>query len=176
MNTTPHIGHHEIDSQHAELDQIIDKALAFCSEANASTAGCTVCPPDQQASCRREVMALTRELLKFMAGHFRYEEQLMRSLPDNAVCREHVRRHKRAHADVSAWVSALTGRLATSDPYTVAAELRRILTDWTGAHASGLDSSMVQLHQQTGHRELDEDAELAELLAQNDSESSRNSK
>jgi hypothetical protein len=43
MNTTPQIGHREIDSQHAELDQIIDKALAFYSEANASTAGCTAC-------------------------------------------------------------------------------------------------------------------------------------
>lgn len=166
MNTTPHIGHHEIDCQHAELDRLVDKALAFCGESNNSAASCATCSPEQQASCRREVMALTRELLKFMAGHFRYEEQLMRSLPDNAVCGEHVTRHKRAHADISAWVSALTGRLAMSDPYTVAAELRCILTDWTGAHASGLDSSMVELHQQSGHRELDEDAELAELLAQ----------
>lgn len=176
MNMTPHIGHHEIDSQHAELDNIIDKALAFCCEANVDTVGCKACRPAQQADCRREVMNLTRELLKFMTAHFRYEEQLMRSLPDNALCKEHVARHKRAHADVSAWVSALTGRLATSAPYAVAIELRRFLTDWTGAHASSLDSNMVELHQQSGHRELDEDAELAELLAQHNPEFSGVSK
>ncbi len=166
MSNSPSTGHHEIDNQHAELDHLVDKALVFCGEPINSAASCAACSPEQQASCRREVMALTRELLKFMAGHFRYEEQLMRSLPDNDICREHVRRHKRAHADISAWVSALTARLSTAEPYAVAAELRRILADWTGAHASGLDSSMVQLHQQSVHRELDEDAELAELLAQ----------
>jgi len=176
MSTSPSTGHHEIDIQHADLDLLVDKALAFCREANNPAARCAACPPDQQASCRREVMVLTHELLKFMAGHFRYEEQLMRSLPDNDICREHVRRHKQAHADISAWVSALTAGLATAEPYAVATELRRILTDWTGAHASSLDSSMVELHQQSGHRELDDDLELAELLAQNDSENSRNSK
>ncbi len=166
MSTTPSTGHDEIDSQHVELDRLVDKALAICSEGNHSAAGCVACPPDRQANCRREVMALTRELLKFMAGHFRYEEQLMRRLPENDVCREHVKRHKRAHADISAWVSALTAKLATADPYAVATELRRILMDWTGAHASGLDSGMVKLHQQTGHGELDEDAELTKLLEQ----------
>ena len=166
MSPSPNTGHHEIDSQHAELDRLVDKTLAFCSEAHSSTAGCTACRPEQQADCRREAMALTRELLKFMAGHFRYEEQLMRNLPDNAVCREHATRHKRAHADISDWVSTLTGKLTTSEPYAVAAELRGILTDWTGAHASGLDSNMVELYHQSGHRELDADAELAELLAQ----------
>jgi len=154
MSISPSTGHDEIDIQHAELDRLVDKALAFCDKSNDPAARCAACSPNQQASCRREVVALIRELLKFMAGHFRYEEQLMRSLPDNAVCREHVRRHKRAHAEISAWVSALT------------AKLRSILTEWTGAHASGLDSSMVELQQQTGHSELDEDAELVELLAQ----------
>jgi len=166
MSISPSTGHDEIDIQHAELDHLVDKALAFCDKSNDPAASCAACSPNQQASCRRDVVALIRELLKFMAGHFRYEEQLMRSLPDNAVCREHVRRHKRAHAEISAWVSALTARLATSDPYAIAAKLRSILTEWTGAHASGLDSSMVELQQQTGHSELDEDAELVELLAQ----------
>jgi len=166
MSTSPSTGHNEIDHQHAELDRIVDKAMAFCVIPHNAGTRCEACPLERQTICRREVMTLTRELLKFMAGHFRYEEQLMRSLPDNAVCREHIKRHTRAHADISAWVSALTGKLATSDPYPVAAELRGILMDWTGAHASGLDSGMVELHQQSGHRELDEDAELSQLLAQ----------
>lgn len=166
MSVTPSTGHHEIDHQHAELDRVVDKAMAFCIEPNNAASSCENCPLEQQTACRREVMALTRELLKFMAGHFRYEEQLMRSLPDNDVCREHVKRHQRSHAEISAWVSALTTKLATLAPYMVATELRRILMDWTGAHARGLDSGMVELQQQSGHRELDEDAELAELLAQ----------
>jgi putative two-component system response regulator len=166
MSTTPSVGHHEIDSQHDELDHLVDKTLAFCGKADHSAAICAACSPEQQASCRREVMALTRELLKFMAGHFRYEEQLMRSLPDNDVCRAHVKRHHRAHAEISACISALTAQLATADPYAVASELRRIMMEWTGPHASGLDSGMVKLQQRSGHGELDEDAELVKLLAQ----------
>lgn len=166
MNVTPSTGHPEIDSQHAELDRLVDKAMAFCVQPHNATLNCEPCPLEQQASCRHEVMALTRELLKFMAGHFRYEEQLMRGLPDNAACREHVKRHKRAHADISGRVSALTAELQTSSPHAVAAEIQRILIDWTGAHASDMDSGMVELQQQTGHRELDEDVELGKLLAQ----------
>lgn len=166
MSLSPSTGHPEIDKQHATLDHLVDKALAFCSKSPHPTPSCAACSPDQQTICRREAMVLTRELLKFMAGHFRYEEQLMRRLPDNAICRDHVTRHKRDHADISAWASALTAKLATTNPYAIATELSGILTDWTGAHVSDLDSSMVKLHQQTGHRELDEDTELARLLAQ----------
>jgi hemerythrin-like metal-binding protein len=165
MSISPSTGHPEIDSQHAKLDHLVEKAMAFCSKIPHPAASCAACTPDQQTLCRREVMVLTRELLKFMAGHFRYEEKLMRSLPDNDICRDHVARHKRDHADISEWVSALTAKLATTTSYAIATELRDILTDWTGAHVSGLDSSMVKLHQQTGHRELDEDTELAVLLA-----------
>jgi hypothetical protein len=48
--------------------------------------------------------------------------------------------------------------------------------DWTGAHASGLDSGMVELQQKSGHREFDEDAELAELLTKHRPESSGENK
>lgn len=161
---TPNIGHDEIDRQHAEIGRLMNRAAMCCGDS----VNCAQCTPEQQAICRREVMTLTRELLKFMTGHFRYEEQLMRRLPDNETCRRHVAGHKRAHADISERVSKLINTLTTADPYIVAAELRRIMMEWTGTHTEGLDARMVRLHQQTGHHELDEDIELASLLTQHD--------
>ena len=151
MSNTPSTGHHEIDHQHAELDRLIDQVLGFCERRQNGIPDCATCPLEEQTNCRHRAIAMTGALLKFMVGHFRYEDQLMRGLPDNAVCREHIQRHQRAHADISAWVTTLTTRLETSNPYAVGAELQRILTEWTGAHAIGMDSIMMELHRQTGH-------------------------
>ena len=158
------VGHKENDRQHEELELLIGQVNEFCLLSTENYPGCGQCPEARLALCRKQANDIVRRLLKFVSQHFRYEEDLMRKLPDNETCRGHVRRHQKAHAEISTQISNLASQLGEGDPYVLASKIQTLLANWTGAHTAGLDRCMIDLHGTENHGELDEDAELALLL------------
>lgn len=159
------VGHGEIDRQHEELERLIGELDGFCPDNTGDGGNFSQSQGSPIDECRKQLTTLLRQLLKFVAQHFRYEEELMRQLPDIGECRDHVRRHKLAHAELSARVVHFTERLSTARPDELAAEIRMTLTAWTGSHTEGLDRRMVELQDNAVGAEFDEDSELALLLA-----------
>jgi len=158
------IGHKEIDRQHEELELLIGQIDGFCVRSGEEGAACEQCPDAQIVLCRQQASDIVRHLLKFVSMHFRYEQELMRRLPDNEECRDHVRRHQLAHAELSAQISRIAGQLREGAPFALATKIQTVLENWTGAHIAGLDRRMSELHRGHHNGELDDDAELAVLL------------
>ena len=90
-------GHAEIDRQHAILHELAARFQGICPNGGGRL--CTLCVAGERRRCAQSLATVADGMLSLLAGHANYEEKLMGLLPDIPDCREHVRKHKEAHAD-----------------------------------------------------------------------------
>jgi hemerythrin-like metal-binding protein len=157
-------GHRQIDSQHHELEQLIQQLATVCETQNTSGSTCSECASDNRAVCVSRLDELLGDLLGFIVTHFSYEEKLMRQLPASPVCLQHIEQHKLAHAEVSSQLAALTGSLDREDPKQCGLRLQSIISAWMGAHMCNFDIQLAGTLEGVIETELAFDIKLAELL------------
>ena len=157
-------GHQQIDSQHRELEQLIQQLAAVCEVKNRSGSDCSECFPESRAACLGRLDKLLGDLIGFIVTHFSYEEKLMRQLPATPLCREHIERHKWAHAEVSNQLTALAINLNHDDPKLCALRLQSVVSAWMGAHMCNFDVRLADKLESVTETELAYDMKLAELL------------
>lgn len=155
-------GHAEIDRQHAILHQYADRFQSFCSSDKASS--CTSCPPMERHRCVQKLTTLANGILSLLAGHANYEEKLMSLLPALQSCREHVRKHKAAHADFALHLQTLLAQLDDEDPKVMSCTLHRAVTEWLGEHASQFDAPLLDKLGDRLPSEPEFDSELVNIL------------
>ena len=157
-------GHQQIDSQHGELEQLIQQLATVCEVNNRSGSNCSECFPESRAACLGRLDKLLGDLIGFIVTHFSYEEKLMRQLPATPLCREHIERHKWAHAEVSNQLTALAINLNHDDPKLCALRLQSVVSAWMGAHMCNFDVRLADKLESVTETELAYDMKLAELL------------
>ncbi|HEX8987604.1 MAG TPA: LuxR C-terminal-related transcriptional regulator [Rhodocyclaceae bacterium] len=155
-------GHAEIDRQHAILDDLMARFRRICeAEGRKASLSCRGCEGVRVEACRSALASLTDELLTFLVGHVNYEERLMDLLPAVPRCRRHIRLHKDAHADISARIGKLAGRIPEAEPRRIGTQLHRVFSDWMGSHTNEYD---LLLADQVDGAELELDGELVAIL------------
>jgi hemerythrin-like metal-binding protein len=167
MQSTPSYimtGHRQIDSQHLELEQLIQKLASICETQNRSGSICSNCSSDNRNACVSRLDELLGDLLGFIVTHFSYEEKLMRQLPASPTCRQHIEQHKLAHAEVSSQLATLTRSLDREDPKQCGLRLQSIISAWMGAHMCNFDVQLAGTLESVIETELAFDIKLAELL------------
>jgi hemerythrin-like metal-binding protein len=157
-------GHQQIDSQHHELEQLIQQLATVCEVENRSGSNCSDCFPESRAACIGRLDKLLGDLIGFIVTHFSYEEKLMRQLPATPLCREHIERHKWAHAEVSGQLTTLASNLNHDDPKRCALRLQSVVSAWMGAHMCNFDVRLADNLESVTETELAYDIKLAELL------------
>ena len=105
-------------------------------------------------------------MLSLLAGHANYEEKLMRLLPRIAKCREHVRKHKVAHADFATHLRTLIDQTDERDPQTMGKRMHHLVTEWLGEHASQFDQPLLAELGNSIPTETEFDGELVAILDQ----------
>ncbi len=160
-------GHRQIDSQHLELEQLIQQLGTVCETQNKSGSSCSGCPVDCRIVCTSRLDGLLGDLLGFVVTHFSYEEKLMRQLPATQACRQHIDEHQLAHAEISSQLADLTRSLDSDDPKQRALRLQKVIGTWMGAHTCSLDVQLGGKLQDAIGTELGYDIKFAELLGNN---------
>ena len=160
-------GHRQIDSQHHELDQLIQPLRTVCEAQYKSGSDCNECSSEYRVACTNRLDDLLGNLLGFVVKHFSYEEKLMRQLPATPACRQHIEEHKFAHAEISSQLADLTHSLDREYPQQHALRLLNIISNWMGAHICSLDVQLAGKLQDAINTELDYDVKLAALLEVN---------
>jgi hemerythrin-like metal-binding protein len=159
-------GHRQIDSQHLELEQLIQQLGTICEAKNKSGSSCDECSSEYSASCTNRLEGVLGDLLGFVVTHFFYEEKLMRQLSATKACRQHVEDHKLAHAEISSQLADLARSLDGGNPKQRAFRLQQTIGTWMGAHMCNLDIQLADALEGVIDTELAYDIKLAELLAQ----------
>lgn len=159
-------GHPGIDAQHQQLAALIARLDDICVDNVENSPDCALCQEVNRELCIGRLADLIGELLGFMVEHFRYEEQLMRLLPATPAATRHIRAHKRAHAEVSEQLSALTFGLDAGDPRACAQRLQNIVEAWMGGHSQTHDSHLAGALEAAFGHEVDYDQELVRLMAE----------
>jgi len=157
-------GHPGIDAQHQQLSLLVADLNDICADAERAVGDCPHCPEAYREICIDRLAGLIGELLGFMVEHFRYEENLMRLLPSTPEALRHIREHKRAHAEVSTQLSALTFSLDEGDPLACAHRLQKVVEHWLGAHGQSHDQRLVGALEAAFGHEVDYDLELVRLM------------
>lgn len=159
-------GHPVIDTQHEQLAEMTDKLGQICVRQEQTKEECSQCPAEFHVSCTNRLADLIGELIGFMVTHFAYEERLMRQLPATEACKQHVSRHKLAHAEISQRLSELTGKLDEENPRECSLRLQKIITSWMGSHTEQLDADLASELAKAYETEINYDVELARLLGE----------
>ncbi len=170
MQSTPSYlttGHRQIDSQHHELEQLLQPLSKVCEAQYKSGSGCSECSSEYRAACTNRLGELLGNLLGFVITHFSYEEKLMRQLPATPVCRQHIEEHRFAHAEISSQLADLTHSLDREYPQPHALRLLNIISHWMGAHICSFDVQLAGKLQDAVNTELDYDLKLVALLGVN---------
>lgn len=157
-------GHRQIDSQHQELEMLIQQLGRICEAQNRSGNSCSRCPAEYRADCIKRLDGLLGDLLGFVVTHFAYEEKLMRQLPATPLCRRHIEEHQLAHAEVSSQLTAVTRSLDREDTKQCALRLQNVVSAWMGAHMCNFDVQLAGKLEDVIDTELAYDIKLAELL------------
>ncbi len=166
LNAIELTGHPGIDAQHQELAGLIARLDDICVDDVVNRPDCALCPELSREVCIGRLADLIGELLGFMVEHFRYEEQLMRLLTPSPEAMRHIHAHKRAHAEVSEQLSALTFGLDGGDPRACAQRLQNIIEAWMGGHSQTHDSHLAGALEAAFGHEVDYDQELVRLMAE----------
>jgi DNA-binding CsgD family transcriptional regulator/hemerythrin len=134
-------GHAEIDRQHAILHEMSARFKNICRRSNDQE--CTHCIPGERRHCAQSLEQVAGSVLSLLAGHTNYEEKLMRLLPNNASCREHVRQHKRSHAEFTLRLRTLAGEIDEEGPQKTSDLMHGLLIQWLGEHAALFDEPLL---------------------------------
>lgn len=156
-------GHAEIDRQHAILHQVADRFQSICP-THGKASSCEPCLPEERHRCVQTLTALVNGTISLLAGHANYEEKLMGLLPAVPGCREHIRKHKAAHAEFALNLQTLLTQVEDEDPKAMSRKLHHAISEWLGEHASRFDEPLLD---ELGDRIPDEpefDRELVDIL------------
>jgi hemerythrin-like metal-binding protein len=134
-------GHAEIDRQHAILHELAARFRNICPGGQGRV--CSLCKAGERRRCAQSLEQVTEVMLSLLAGHTNYEEKLMGLLPTIPNCREHVRRHKEAHAEFHLEVQTLIGRIDEGEPQATSDHLHQLVTRWLGEHATQFDEPLL---------------------------------
>ena len=134
-------GHAEIDRQHAILHELSARFKNICPRASGQE--CTHCVPGERRRCVQSLEHVACSMLSLLAGHTNYEEKLMRLLPGNSSCREHVRKHKQAHAEFTLDLRTVAGQINEKDPQLTSDLMHGLLAQWLGEHAALFDAPLL---------------------------------
>ena len=170
-------GNHQIDQQHLLLLQLIAKLEDLCDDKperfqeqsacgieRLAPCSCACCASKIEA-CAEQLTDLLSDLLSYMLEHFAYEERLMRLLPQNEVCKDHIEKHTKAHADISRMLCKLAESVDPANPRASAVHLHGIVREWMGAHTLAHDNGLASELQSVYRCEIDLDVALARLLS-----------
>jgi DNA-binding CsgD family transcriptional regulator/hemerythrin len=155
-------GHAEIDRQHAILHELSSRFRHLCPRVGDGE--CPLCIAGERRRCARLLEQVAGNMLSLLAGHTNYEEKLMRLLPGNASCREHVRKHKRAHAEFTLHMQTLAGQIDEEDPQRTSDLMHGRLSQWLGEHAALFDAPLLAEFGGRWPSESDFDDQLVAIL------------
>jgi hemerythrin-like metal-binding protein len=147
-------GHPQIDSQHNQLEQLIQQMATVCGGKNGSESNCGKCFPETRAACISRLDKLLGDLIGFIVTHWSYEEKQMHQLPATPVCREHIEQHKWAHFEVSSQLTVFKSSLNYEEPRQCAARLQRVVSAWVDAHIRNFDVELADQLRSTKGTEL----------------------
>jgi len=159
---TKSTGHAEIDRQHAILHELAARFKSVCPNGGGRL--CTLCIAGERRRCARSLEALADGMLSLLAGHANYEEKLMRLLPGIPKCREHIRKHKAAHAEFVLHLRTSITRIDEQDPQATSSLMHHLVTQWLGEHAAQFDEPLLAELGGTPPVETEFDRELVTIL------------
>jgi DNA-binding CsgD family transcriptional regulator/hemerythrin len=157
-------GNAEIDRQHAILDELAARFKRICPTGNERP--CALCIAGERRRCAISLEALANGVLSLLAGHANYEEKLMRLLPAIPKCREHIRKHKAAHAEFSLTLRTFLPQLNGEDPQATSTRMHHLVTQWLGEHTLHFDEPMLAELGDRRPNEPEFDGELVAILDQ----------
>lgn len=157
-------GHAEIDRQHAILHELAGRFRSICAGDDGLL--CAFCIAGERRRCAQSLSAVADGMLALLAGHANYEEKLMGLLPDLPNCREHIRKHKDAHADFSLQLRTLAGRIDEENPQVTSDRLHHLVTQWLGEHVAQFDEPLLAELGDARPVEAEFDEELVAILDQ----------
>lgn len=123
----PFTGNEKLDSEHAYLLGIHDRARSICTHAATD---CTRCDEPQRHSCTTIAVDLLTDAIKFMVDHFRHEEELIRrhATPEEADA------HLQSHAEISRHMSQLVSDYEDNNTAMCLYRLAETLRAWLVQH------------------------------------------
>lgn len=157
-------GNAEIDRQHAILDELATRFRSVCP--SRSGAACPLCSSRKNRLCAEAVATMAESMLSLLAGHANYEEKLMGLLPDNPHCQEHIRMHKKAHAEFTRHMQTLRSQIDEGDPQVSSNRMHHLVTQWLGEHAVQYDAPLLAELGDKLPSETEYDGELVAILDQ----------
>lgn len=145
--TTPafHVGHPDIDADHAALAQLLDALETICTKPPADNGGCGQCPQTEMASCRRLLTSLGAKMQTLLLNHFQREDELMQSLPRTMAVRNHCARHRGEHVSFSTQYNLAVTRLADSAPAVAVRKIEGLVMQWVRNHTLEYDVELSSL-------------------------------
>lgn len=155
-------GHAEIDRQHAILEAQAARLKSICPHNDRQS--CTLCAPGEHRHCTQSLTTIAEGVLSLLAGHANYEEKLMGLLPRVAQCRQHIRRHKAAHAEFTGDLRALLAAMGRDEPLAASRRMYQMVTQWLGEHASQFDEPLLAELANRTPTEPEFDGELVAIL------------
>lgn len=155
-------GHAEIDRQHAILEAQTARLKSICPHNDRHS--CSLCIPGEYRRCSHALITIAEGVLSLLAGHANYEEKLMGLLPRVAQCREHIRKHKTAHAEFAGSLQALLAEMNRDEPLAASRRMHQLVTQWLGEHASQFDQPLLAELADRVPTEPEFDGELVAIL------------
>ena len=128
-------GDDEWDRQHRQLHELLARLRTLAADPTQA---------DSEAN-RHALMDIVGETLAVMVAHFRWEEELMASLPANALTEAHCIFHREEHDGIAERMGAMADRLEHLSVRESSLSLATILGEWLTNHIRGYDQPFVRL-------------------------------
>jgi hemerythrin-like metal-binding protein len=139
----PLTGNEKLDSEHAFLLDIHERAKSTCAHAATD---CTRCDEPQRHACTASAVDLLTDAIKFMVDHFRHEEELIRrhATPEEAEA------HLHAHAEISRHMSQLVSDYEDNNTAMCLYRLAETLRAWLVQHVVEHDMPIARAQAAAG--------------------------
>jgi hemerythrin-like metal-binding protein len=141
------VGNPEMDRDHHELAQLIEKvgSVCACLRSRGPVCNSDECPDGTAKVCFAALGEISHEIMVRMLDHFHHEHELMNSLPSSHSSRQHCITHRQEHVNFSTRYNQLVTSFNPFDPLTGMRDLDSFITDWVRSHILEFDVKLAAL-------------------------------
>ena len=141
------VGNPEMDRDHHELAQLIEKvgSVCACLRSRCPVDDGDECPDGKAEACFGALGEIGHEIMVRMIEHFHHEDDLMKTLQNSQSSRQHCIAHRQEHVNFSTRYNQLVTSFKPIDPLTGMRDLDSFITDWVRSHILEFDSKLAGL-------------------------------
>jgi len=141
------VGNPEMDLEHHELTQLIEKvgSVCVCLRSQNQECICDECPEGRARTCFESLVEIGHAIMVKMLDHFHHEQDLMKSLPINQSTRGHCVAHRHEHVNFSTRYNQLVTSFKSDCPIEGIRALDTFTIDWVRHHVLEYDLKLAAL-------------------------------